>query len=308
MNKRIGKNLLSEEEEGIFVIKSFFKGIYTKIFIIKNGSDVLIIDSGILSSFSMIKEVLNKIKYRNIFIINTHSHWDHIGSNCLLKREYNCLIMGHFNGLEYFANSWTQWEEHYNKKEYVIKPTLYDKKVFFKEFKEGVSLDILLTNNEIININNNRYQIIHTPGHSSCSIIIYNLDSKYLYSGDVLSGNGVNNGIVFVDNFDEYLNSLSLIKELKINKLFSSHFKVKRGIEINKFVDTSLNELLNYEKIIMELIKNNEKLSLMDLINEFENIAGKKKNIFLESSIRKIILSLIKNDFISKEKSILLSN
>lgn len=60
MSKEIYKNLNLKVEEGIFIVRSFFKGIFINIFLIKKDKDVLLIDSGILNSFTMIKEVLKK--------------------------------------------------------------------------------------------------------------------------------------------------------------------------------------------------------------------------------------------------------
>lgn len=292
-------------EKDIFAIKSYFKGnIYTNIFIIKRGRNVLIIDTGVLSSFTKVKKVLEYVGYENIFIINTHSHWDHIGSNYNLKKEYNCLIIGHRNGSENFENLLQQWEMVFNKKNSTIKPTEANKRLFFKETNKGILPDILVSSDEIINIDNNPYKVIHTPGHSECSICIYDINSKYLYSGDLLSGDSSNNSVIIIDHdYERYISSINLIKELEIKKIFPSHFEVKEGEKVDVFINNSLSELFEYKSIIVNLIKDNRKISLIDLVNKFANVTGKKRSLYwIENSIRKIILYMIKNDIIKKDE------
>lgn len=228
----------------------------------------------------------------------------------MLKVEYNCLVMGHLNGLKYFENPRLHWEKFYNKKEKnIYKPTKEDKEYFFNEVKEGVFPDILFSNNEVINIDNNHYKIIHTPGHSGCSICIYNMDSEYLYSGDLLSGKGVGNNAISIEySYYEYINSINLIKKLKIKKIFPAHFHIKQEGDVITFLDESLTELLEYKKIIIDLIKNSKNITLVDLVNKFANITGRNKTIFLEDSVKKIILSLMNNNIVSKEKKFIIFN
>jgi glyoxylase-like metal-dependent hydrolase (beta-lactamase superfamily II) len=303
MSKEIFKNthLL---EKGIFVIKSYFYNIYyTNTFIVKKNKNILIIDTGMLSSFSEIKKALEYLGYEKIFIINTHSHWDHIGSNYKLKKEFNCLTIGHLNGKENFTNPLCQWEKLFDKKDSNLKPTAEDKKLFFKEVNRGIFPDILLNNNEIINIDNNHYKIIHTPGHSSCSICVYDLTSKYLFSGDLLSGNGVSSdaGIFIDDDYDKYISSIELIKKLDIEKLFPSHFECKQEEGVKTFINNSLDELLGYKKIILSLIKESKKIVFIDLINRFVKATGKGGNLFFESSIKNILSSLLNSSVVGKE-------
>lgn len=290
-------------DSNIFIIKSYFKDIYINIFIIKENEDILLIDTGLLSSFTKIKECLEYLGYKYIFIINTHSHWDHIGSNFNIKRAFNCIIIGHLKGENNFKNLSRQWEKVFNKEDSFVKPTEEDKALFLKETNYGICPDILLNNNEIINIGESKYKIIYTPGHSDCSVCIYNLKNKYLYSGDFLSGEGVGNGIVIIDyDFDKYLESIDLIKEIDINKILPSHSDIKSDVEVLKFINGSKNELLSYKRIIIDLIKKYRAITIIKLIVEFSKETGKVRSPYWNAnSINKVLLSLLNEKIIRKK-------
>jgi glyoxylase-like metal-dependent hydrolase (beta-lactamase superfamily II) len=80
------------------------------------------------------------------YIINTHSHRDHIADNQRIKSEFNVKIVAHK-----IAN---------------------------------VNKDVEVVDNDVLNIGNVIIQIIHTPGHTPDSICL--LVDKKLLTGDTL--------------------------------------------------------------------------------------------------------------------------
>lgn len=94
----------------------------------------------------------------------------------------------------------------------------YDPVVYaFSPFQEGVTR--VLNNGEIIRIGDKNFEIIHTPGHSSDSVCIYNEDHKVLFVGDTpvvvhgLSG-----------SFEEdFVNALNKLCQKQIESIYFGH-------------------------------------------------------------------------------------
>ncbi len=124
-----------------------------------------IIDPGFTEISEFNEQIVNnniKIKY----IIDTHGHWDHIKNNKLVKEEYNAKLLIHEAELEFLINPQLNLSYY------------YDKEI------EVVNADILLKDKDEIRLGNESLIVMHTPGHTMGSIIIYN--DELAFTGDTL--------------------------------------------------------------------------------------------------------------------------
>jgi len=126
------------------------------------------------------------------YIINTHSHPDHVGGNRRLKQESGAKIAIH--KLEALR----------------IKPT-------------G---EITLKEGDKIELNPIRLEVVHTPGHSPGHICLYYEKERLMFSGDHII-EGSPSGTVYVGppdgNVETYLNSVKKISNLKIDTILPGH-------------------------------------------------------------------------------------
>ncbi len=131
----------------------------------ENFHEGAIIDPGFIELEDLekyLKEFNINIKY----IINTHGHWDHIKNNKLLKNAYGAKLLIHENDEEYLYNPQLNLSYYYEKE---IEPTKADQ--LLKEDDE------IMLGDEIL-------KVMHTPGHTMGSIILYN--DKLAFTGDTL--------------------------------------------------------------------------------------------------------------------------
>ena len=108
-------------------------------------------------------------------IISTHCHCDHIGGNKLIQDRSGCDIAAHKIG-KYFIDTrddWSTWWRYYNQRAEFFNCT--------RELNDGD--DILIGPHE--------FKIIHTPGHASDGIVLYNKKDRILISSDTLWENDV---------------------------------------------------------------------------------------------------------------------
>jgi glyoxylase-like metal-dependent hydrolase (beta-lactamase superfamily II) len=130
----------------------------------EKSKDIMIIDPGAEST--KVKNIIQRKSYNPKFILLTHGHGDHIGGVKDLKKEYNIPVYVH-------------------KKDSSM---LKDERLNFTKmmFKNGVSLnaDKFLEDGDTITLDNMKFEVIHTPGHTPGGICLKH--KGVVFTGDTL--------------------------------------------------------------------------------------------------------------------------
>jgi len=193
-------------QENIFRIRGHGKGSHS--YLVRGSRGNVLIDSGLDSNFSHLQESLTSIgmKVRDIdIVINTHEHFDHIGANRYFQES--AIIAAHrFAATKMAVND-----------RFV---TLY-KSGDINELTQHVHL--WLESRSRIDLGDFTLDIIHTPGHTSGSICIYEPDRKIMFTGDTLFAGGVLSFIAESGSLGDYINSLKSLETRIIHDIYPGH-------------------------------------------------------------------------------------
>ena len=151
-------------------------------YLIKNphATEGILVDP---SDLDMCLKILELNDCSPTHILLTHHHDDHIAAVQDLKNKFQSIIVGY---------------EH-------------DKKI--------PQPDILVKDEEIFEIQQNKFKVIHTPGHTLQHVNYFILEHNILFSGDTLFSMGC--GRMFEGTPEVFWQSLSKIKQLPDNLYFT---------------------------------------------------------------------------------------
>lgn len=221
---------------GVYLLKVPFSGLWTGVTLI-TGEENFLIDSGakdadvdqhILPALAELGMELSSINW----LLNTHSHGDHIGGHARIQNLANLKVAAHGssapkveNPVPYAIETRTKFPEHSPAPQ---------------SYLQGVPVDRILEDGEVIA---GRLQVIHTPGHDDDCVCWYDIPTKTLITGDSLQGNGTPaQGVGFYKNLDQYLASLKKLQAMEIENMVCGHEYDQIGWNISgaKAVKTAL--------------------------------------------------------------------
>ena len=134
--------------------------------------------------------IIDYLKNKDInlkYILNTHHHFDHIGGNEDLKKEFGSIVVG-----------------------------------FKKDSRRIPGIDVFLEDDQIWEADNFKAKIIHVPGHTIGHICFNFFQEKLAFTGDTLFSLGC--GRIFEGTYEQMYESLNKIKSLpKETKIYCGH-------------------------------------------------------------------------------------
>ncbi len=204
-------------DETTFAISEYKHYEEAHSYLLLGEEKALLIDTGL--GISNIKKVIDEITHLPIMVATTHVHWDHIGGHKYfndiavhaLEKEW---LLNFPIPLEVVKNNLMKLPFEYPKSFDINKYDIY----------KGIPT-LVLNDNDIINIGNRKIRIIHTPGHSPGHICFYELEKKYLFTGDLVYEGKLDAYYPTTDPI-AFKNSIDKIRNLKITKILPGHHKL----------------------------------------------------------------------------------
>lgn len=165
-------------------------------YLVWDSKEALVIDPGSASEVYQIKNKIEELDLNLKYIINTHSHFDHIGGNKFFKDNFNVEL-----GISK------------KESENLVDPEKNLSRYMGTTIKSPEA-DFHFESKEVLSFGNNKLKIINCPGHSQGSIALYNQNNNLLFSGDTIFKNGVGRTDLPGGNGDELRKSINKLMKL----------------------------------------------------------------------------------------------
>lgn len=233
---------VSKENNELYIIKEnisevnpIYRNDPLNLYLIIGNEKAVLLDTG--CGLYPLKPIIEDLIYeKELIVINTHAHWDHILGNHEFGEVYihrnEANIVSHPYDISFLKNSPYDIVKRYEEDNYLIPPAdnIYS-----------------LSKGDIFDLGDIKVEIIHAPGHSSGSICLLT-DNNMLFTGDVAYY-----GDIFLPErkkIPKVLNSLNKLINLckKENNLtiYPSHRKTPCKITL---LYKLLEEIKNIDKI-----------------------------------------------------------
>ena len=150
-------------------IETFTGGIFdTNCFLIEHGDQTILIDAP-----QECADWLARGKKKVTLLLLTHGHIDHVWDAAQIKRDHQCKVGYHRDGIR-----------------------MLTERNFFKQFGfnweiNPVEADILIDESESMMLGGLDFRVLHVPGHCPGSLCFFYEKDRVLFGGDVLFAGGV---------------------------------------------------------------------------------------------------------------------
>lgn len=230
------------------------------VYILEGESESIIINGGV--SY-ILPDVLEQIKKFGIDIdkvtkmLILHSHFDHVGIIPYFKRNYPRVdvyaseqawkVLKMPKAISIINDFSMQLARQAGREE--------ELKAYDHEWRDDIS-GTTVGEGDRIELGDFTLEIMHTPGHTNCSITAYEPNIKALFASD-------GGGIPFRDtsfpsantNFDEYAASLERLLPLKVDYLCADHYGYITGEEAQNFIGVTLSETKKLRSYMEDVLK-----------------------------------------------------
>ena len=201
--------------ENLYLLKVPFGPVWTGV-VLLTGKENILIDSAATDT-DVEEIVLPALKAMGIeqihYLINTHSHGDHIGGNFRLRQLLDFKVAAYAGAapkvedpVPYAIATRTKFPA------YSPAP---------QSFLKGVQVDVILQDGQVLA---DRLQVLHTPGHDDDCVCLLDLPTGTLITGDSLQGNGtICQGVGFYKSLSGYLYTLDTLEKVNIKTILCGH-------------------------------------------------------------------------------------
>jgi glyoxylase-like metal-dependent hydrolase (beta-lactamase superfamily II) len=178
------------------------------VYVVRGRLKNVMIDTGLHQTFDYVAQELGHIGMipEDIhLVINTHEHFDHIGGNPFLRKT--AMIAAHRSAatkIELQDEYVTHMKEN-------------------RQLSDDYSINIWLENRALFDVGDYKLKILHTPGHTSGSIIIYEPFKHFMFTGDTVVKGEYLPPMLESGSASEFVNSIERLQTLKIKVIYPGH-------------------------------------------------------------------------------------
>ena len=213
----------------------------THCYLLCGTNKAILIDTGL--GVADIKKVTDGLTPLPITVMTTHAHWDHIGGH-----KYFDDIAVHEAEKDWLSIKFPIPLQ-VVKRNLMHQPCNFPEEFNLDDYQiyQGVPQKIL-NDGDCINLGNRTLTVIHTPGHSPGHCCFYELERKYLYSGDLIYRGCLD---AFYPTTDPQLfgQSVKKVSLLDIHRVLPAHHQLAIPVDIVNRIDKAFSGLEDSRKL-----------------------------------------------------------
>jgi glyoxylase-like metal-dependent hydrolase (beta-lactamase superfamily II) len=210
-------------------IKPFYR---CNIWHVRGRDCDLLFDSG-LGHFSL-KRHVPLVSERTLVCVASHTHFDHIG--CHHEFPDRCVHRAEAKILADPRNEWTLADRYATEEMFIAPPEGWDTGRYRIE---AAPAGRLLGNDDVIDLGDRLFEVIHTPGHSPGGIALYEKKTGVLLSGDIVYDGPLIDDAYHSDVGD-YQATLEKMRGLSVSVVHSGHFPSFGPTRFGQLIDEYL--------------------------------------------------------------------
>ncbi|MBD3228218.1 MAG: MBL fold metallo-hydrolase [Candidatus Lokiarchaeota archaeon] len=127
---------------------------------------------------------------------------------------------------------------------------------------------ITIKNNDLLNLGNYTFRVLTTPGHAPGHTSFYEINKKFLLSGDLIGEKGTAWYSPSSGGAVGYLKSLDKVDKLEIKRIYPSHGNEFSDGKIKTRIEEIRNKITDKDRIILKELENGQK-KVLDLVKLF---------------------------------------
>jgi glyoxylase-like metal-dependent hydrolase (beta-lactamase superfamily II) len=221
--------------DGIYV---FTSGVYAEVTatVIFTSEGAIVVDTlPFPQETRFIREFLNQRRTKALYVINTHSHADHIYGTYLFPEaeviaHYQCRRLMERHAEEALAAAKQQT------------PRLAEVKIRYPE--------LLFNDAMTLRIGGKTLELNYSPGHSRDVITVHAVEDRLMVASDTV----MPVPYVVGGDLDDMIQSLTLIKQKNLENLVQGHGEVLLRGEIEDTLAAGINYLKTIDRLVRERI------------------------------------------------------
>ncbi len=185
-----------------------FKSRGANAYLVQGSRRTALIDVGLASTFPYLEAGMRHLGCAPAdidLVILSHEHLDHIGAAHLFNGK--TLIAAHRLAANKIA----------------LRDDFATLRKMFNEPNVPFDVDLWLEEGNLIDLGDFQLRVLHTPGHTSACISLFDQDKGLLFAADTLMPGGVMGGIFGSGSISDYIESLHRLAGLNAKVLMSGH-------------------------------------------------------------------------------------
>ncbi|HOU97495.1 MAG TPA: MBL fold metallo-hydrolase [Bacteroidales bacterium] len=177
-------------------LKTFaFNPLMVNCYLVWNEhNEAMIVDPSCYTEIEQ-SQLLHYIKEKNLsvkYIVITHYHFDHVMGAAVISNELGVSLSIHKDYIQLAGNFDIHIQTQY----------------FGFQMKTPPKPKFLLRDGDVLELGEDKINVIHVPGHSPCSIALYSEGNGFLISGDILFEGGIGRTDLACGNMELLLNGI----------------------------------------------------------------------------------------------------